>query len=204
MCLDTIDDPAFVHELMRFATEYAKRFGEAVLGTKIGLSYTDPTASCSLVGPDTYREFIKPYHQELVDYFKARKVGTTVHICGTTHQIHEDLMDVGFVAITIDLDQQADPALKVDQLDKLVTLGNQRNVVAIGNVDVTIFERATRQEIEAEVRRCIDTVGRRSRFVLSTSCELPPRANPDCVRWFMDCARDYGRYERILGADVPR
>src|SRR5256886_12867039 len=146
MCLDTIDDPAFVHDLMRFSTEYAKQVGDAVLGTKIGLSYSDPTASCSLVGPDTYREFIKPYHQELVNYFRAKKVGTTVHICGTTHQIHEDLVDVGFVAITIDLDQQADPGLKVDQLDKLVTLGNQRGVVAIGNVDVTIFERATQAE----------------------------------------------------------
>src|SRR5436309_1294158 len=160
MCLDTIDDPRFVHELMRFTTEYAKRVGDAVLETRIGLSYSDPTASCSLVGPDTYREFIKPYHKDLVDHFRAKKVGTTVHICGTTHQIHEDLVDVGFVAITIDLDQQGDPALKVDQLDKLVTLGNQRNVVAIGNVDVTIFERATKAEIEAEVRRCIDTVGR--------------------------------------------
>jgi uroporphyrinogen decarboxylase len=197
MCLDTIDDPEFVHELMRFTTEYAKRVGDAVLETRIGLSYSDPTASCSLVGPDTYREFIKPYHKELVDYFKAKKVGTTVHICGTTHQIHEDLMDVGFVAITIDLDQQADPALKVDQLDRLVTLGNQRGVVAIGNVDVTIFERATRAEIEAEVRRCIDTVGHRSRFVLSTSCELPPRADPECVRWFMEAAREYGRYDRM-------
>jgi uroporphyrinogen decarboxylase len=200
MCLDTIDDPEFVHELMRFATEFAKRMGEAVLETRIGLSYSDPTASCSLVGPDTYREFIKPYHKDLVDHFKAKKVGTTVHICGTTHQIHEDLMDVGFVAVTIDLDQQADPALKVDQLDRLVTLGNQRGVVGIGNVDVTIFERATREEIEAEVKRCIDTVGRRSRFVLSTSCELPPQANPDCVQWFMDAAREYGRWDRILGA----
>ena len=70
--------------------------------------------------------------------------------------------------------------------------------IAVGNVDATIFERATRAEIEAEVRRCIDTVGRRSRFVLSTSCELPPRANPDCVKWFMDAAREYGRWERIF------
>src|SRR5437870_5291287 len=152
MCLDTIDDPQFVHELMRFTTEYAKRIGDAVLETGIGLSYSDPTASCSLVGPDTYREFIKPYHKALVDYFKAKKVGTTVHICGTTHQIHEDLVDVGFVAITIDLDQQSDPALKVDQLDRLVTLGNQRGVVAIGNVDVSTFERATQAQAEAAVR----------------------------------------------------
>jgi uroporphyrinogen decarboxylase len=203
MCIDTLEDPDFVHALMRFATDYAKRVGDAVLTTRIGLSYSDPTASCSLVGPDTYREFIKPYHQEMVDYFKAKKVGTTVHICGTTHQIHEDLVDVGFVAITIDLDQQADPALQVDQLDRLITLGNARNVVAIGNVDVTIFERATRAEIEAEVRRCIDTARGRSRFVLSTSCELPPRADPNCVQWFMDAAREYGRYDRILERRPP-
>ena len=200
MCLDTIDDPEFVHELMRFSTEYAKQVGDAVLGTRIGLSYSDPTASCSLVGPDTYREFIKPYHQDLVNYFKAKKVGTTVHICGTTHQIHQDLVDVGFVAITIDLDQQGDPALQVDQLDRLITLGNQQGVVAIGNVDVTIFERATKQQVEAEVKRCIDTAGKRSRFVLSTSCELPPRADPDCVKWMMDAAREYGRYDRILSS----
>ncbi len=199
MCLDTLEDPAFVHALMRFTTEYAKRVGEAVLTTKIGLSYSDPTASCSLVGPETYREFIKPYHQDLVDHFRARQVGTTIHICGTTHQIHEDLVDVGFVAITIDLDQQADPALRVDQLDRLLTLGDQRGVVAIGNVDVTIFERASRAEIEAEVRRCIATARGRPRFVLSTSCELPPRANPDCVKWFMEAAREYGRSERMGG-----
>src|SRR2546429_4339563 len=47
MCLDTIDDPRFVHELMRFTTEYAKRVGDAVLETRIGLSYSDPTASRS-------------------------------------------------------------------------------------------------------------------------------------------------------------
>jgi len=72
-------------------------------------------------------------------------------------------------------------------------------------VDVTIFERAPKPEIEAEVRRCIDTVGQRSRFVLSISCELPPRANPDCVKWMMDAARGYGRYVRMLSAaSVPR
>src|SRR5262249_41074864 len=142
----------------------------------------------------------KPYHKDLVDHFKAKKVGTTVHICGTTHQIHEDLMDVRFVAVTIDLDQQADPALKVDQLDRLVTLGNQRGVVGIGNVDVTIFERPTREELEGEGKRCVDAVGRLSPCVLPTSCERPPQANPDCVKWFMAAAREYGRWDRILGA----
>src|SRR5262245_55136575 len=140
MLLDTFEDPKFIHDLMRVTTDFCKLWGDAIAKTGIGLSFSEPTASISLISPDNYREFVAPYHKELVDYFKAKKVGTTVHICGTTHQIHEDLVDVGFVAITIDLDQQADPKLQVDQLDKLVTLGNQR-VVAIGNVDATKFEK---------------------------------------------------------------
>ena len=26
-----------------------------------------------------------------------------------------------------------------------------------------------------------------------------PQASSDCVKWFMDSAHDFGRYERILG-----
>ena len=53
---------------------------------------------------------------------------------------------------------------------------------AIGNVDATKFEKATQAEMEAEVRRCIDTAARHSGFILSTSCEIPPRSNPEIVQ----------------------
>jgi hypothetical protein len=28
---------------------------------------------------------------------------------------------------------------------------------------------------------------------------IPPRSNPEVVQWFMDAAKDYGRYERFMG-----
>jgi MtaA/CmuA family methyltransferase len=198
MLLDTFEDPDFIHALMRFTTEFCKRWGEAIVGTRIGLSFSEPTASISLISPDNYREFIAPYHKELVEHFRARKVGLTTHICGTTYPIYEDLVQAGFTTVSFDLDQQADPALHVDQLARFMDVAGQR-AVAIGNVDATLFERATQAEIEAEVRRCVDTAARRSGFILSTSCEIPPRSRPEIVQWFMDAARDYGRYERLLG-----
>src|SRR5262249_48857248 len=73
MLLDTFEDPKFIHELMRFTTEYCKRWGDAIAKTKIGLSFSEPTASISLISPDNYREFVAPYHKELVEYFKANK-----------------------------------------------------------------------------------------------------------------------------------
>ena len=197
MLLDTFEDPQFIHDLMRFATEYCKRWGDAIVKTKIGLSFSEPTASISLISPDNYREFIAPYHKELVEYFKAKKVGLTTHICGTTYPIYEDLIACGFATISFDLDQQADPKLHVDQLSRFMAVSHGR-AVGIGNVDATLFERASQAEIEAEVRRCVDTAARHSGFILSTSCEIPPRSKPEIVQWFMDAAREYGRYERFM------
>ena len=96
-----------------------------------------------------------------MDYFKAKKVGLTTHICGTTYPIYEDLIGCGFTTISFDLDQQADPTLHVDQLARFMEV-SQGRAVAIGNVDATLFERATQAEIEAEVRRCVDTAARHS------------------------------------------
>jgi MtaA/CmuA family methyltransferase len=197
MLLDTFEDPQFIHDVMRVATDFCKVWGEAIVKTGIGLSFSEPTASISLISPDNYREFIAPYHKELVEHFKARKVGVTTHICGTTYPIYEDLLQVGFTTISFDLDQQADPTLYVDQLARFVEVARGR-AVAIGNVDATKFEKTTQAAMVADVRRCIDTAARQSAFILSTSCEIPPRSDPEAVKWFMDAAHEYGRYDRIF------
>ncbi len=200
MLLDTFEDPKFIHDLMRITTDFCKNWGDAIVATGIGLSFSEPTASISLISPDNYREFIAPYHKELVDYFKAKKVGVTTHICGTTYPIYEDLIRCGFTTISFDLDQQADPKLYVDQLKRFTEVSRGR-VVAIGNVDATKFEKTSQEAMAADVRRCIDTAARTSAFILSTSCEIPPRSDPDAVKWFMDVAREYGRYDRIFSSD---
>lgn len=201
MLLDTFEDPDFIHALMRVTTDFCKLWGDAIVKTGIGLSFSEPTASVSLISPDNYRQFVAPYHRELVEYFRAKKVGVTVHICGTTYPIYEDLIGCGFTTVSFDLDQQADPALHVDQLERFLQVSHGR-AVAIGNVDATKFERASREEIYAEVKRCLDTAARHSGYILSTSCEIPPRSDPQVVAWFMEAARDLGRYERIFATSA--
>ncbi|HBH00391.1 MAG TPA: hypothetical protein DDZ42_00515, partial [Candidatus Rokubacteria bacterium] len=202
MLLDTFEDPRFIHDVMRVTTDFCRLWGEAIVKTGIGLSFSEPTASISLISPDNYREFVAPYHTELVEHFKARKVGVTTHICGTTYPIFEDVIGCGFSTFSFDLDQQADPALHVDQLERFMEVARGR-AVAIGNVDATKFEKTTREAMYADVRRCVDAAARHSGFILSTSCEIPPRSDPEVVRWFMDAAHDLGRYERIFEGAEP-
>jgi MtaA/CmuA family methyltransferase len=197
MLLDTFEDPQFIHDVMRVTTDFCKLYGDAIVKTGIGLSFSEPTASISLISPDNYREFVAPYHKELVEHFKARKVGVTTHICGTTYPIFEDLLQCGFTTVSFDLDQQADPTLHVDQLARFMEVARGR-AVAIGNVDATKFERTSREAMYADVKRCVDTAGRQSGFILSTSCEIPPRSEPEIVQWFMDAAHEYGRYDRLF------
>ena len=174
MLLDTFEDPQFIHDVMRVATDFCKIWGDAIVKTGIGLSFSEPTASISLISPDNYREFVAPYHKELVDYFKAKKVGVTTHICGTTYPIFEDLIQCGFTTLSFDLDQQSDPTLYVDQLARFVEVAKGR-AVAIGNVDATKFEKTSREAMYADVKRCVDAAARQSGFILSTSCEIPPQ-----------------------------
>jgi uroporphyrinogen decarboxylase len=105
-----------------------------------------------------------------------------------THPLYEDLVDAGFGTISIDIDPS------VDQLKQLMQVAEKKAVV-IGNVDATIFERASKAQIEAEVKRCLATVGDRSGYILSTSCEIPPMSKPEIVQYFMDAARTLGRYQ---------
>src|SRR5258708_3343204 len=133
MLLDTFEDQQFIHDLMRVTTDFCKLWGDAIAKTKIVPSFSEPTASISLISPDNYRDFVAPYHKELVDYFKAKKVGVTAHICGVTYPIFEDLIGCGFTTISFDLDQQSDPSLHVDQLERFVQVAKGR-AAAIGNV----------------------------------------------------------------------
>jgi uroporphyrinogen decarboxylase len=197
MLLDTFEDPQFIHDVMRVATDFCKIYGDAIVKTGIGLSFSEPTASISLISPDNYRDFVAPYHKELVEYFKAKKVGVTTHICGTTYPIFEDLLQCGFTTVSFDLDQQGDPTLYVDQLARFMEVAKGR-AVAIGNVDATKFEKTSREAMYADVKRCVDTAARQSAFILSTSCEIPPRSEPEIVKWFMDAAHEYGRYDRVF------
>src|SRR2546430_819720 len=164
MLLDTFEDPKFIHDLMRITTDFCKSWGAAIVKTGIGLSFSEPTASISLISPDNYRDFIAPYHKELVDHFKAKKVGVTTHICGTTYPIFEDVIQCGFSTVSVDLDQQGDPKLYVDQLTRFMEVSRGR-VVAIGNVDATKFGKTTKEAMEAAVRRCLDTAARDSQCI---------------------------------------
>jgi uroporphyrinogen decarboxylase len=182
LIFDTFDDPKFVHELMKITTETAKVWGNAILSTGASLGYTEAAASCDVISPSLYKEFIKPYHIGLFSYFKEKRSSITLHICGNALPILRDMVETGPLVISLDS--------KVALSDAIQIIG--QDTVILGNVSTDLFIRGTRKDMDDAVKECIEAAHKKSRFILCSGCEVPINAPFDNLRWFMESARKYG------------
>ncbi len=182
LIFDTFDDPQYVHDLMKITTETARVCGDAMLETGVSLSFTDAAASCDIISPGIYKEFIKPYHIELFKHFKNRKAGVTLHICGNTRPILRDMVETGATALSIDSKVPLSKAVEI--------IG--KDTVIIGNVETNLFVQRDNANLKDAIKKCLDEALKRSRYILCTGCEVPINASLDSIRLFMKIARELG------------
>lgn len=186
---DILDDPDFVHNVLRFTTDLAKARGEALseAGTDM-LVFGDPNAGCSFISPKIYREFVKPYHEELIDHLKDRlPVRLGFHICGYTDPIMEDIVSLSLDWFEIDAPSS---------LEKMKEIARGKMVVR-GNTPTEIFARGTEEEIDDAVRECIEKGAPGGRYILSPGCAIPWNVKPDNAKAFIRAARKYGAKDYV-------
>jgi len=184
LIMDTYDDPKFVHELMKFTSEVSKGFIDAQSDIRIGPSFSEATCSLNLISPSIYRDFVLPYHKEIVNHCRERKVGLAMHICGYIDPIMEDVVSAGVTAISVD---------SASSLEKMIEVAKGKAVV-IGNVPVELFFKGTKEEMEKAVKNCIEIGAKESGYILASGCEIPDNSSIENVRNFFEAGYEYGRY----------
>lgn len=190
LIFDTVDDPAFVEELMRFTTEVTKILGSKVIETGLSLTMGEAASSCSLISPAIYQQFIKPRHKEIVDFFRLKKAGLSMHICGYIDPIMEDLLDLGIGALSLD---------SPSSLKRIVEI-SRKKIVLVGNVATTLFVSGSKEEMDASVKECIRAAGSGGAYIVSSGCELPYNATVERVQFFVKAAQEHGKTEKILSS----
>jgi uroporphyrinogen decarboxylase len=183
LLMDTVDDPGFVHELMKFTTEVVRQVGNALLKAGFAPSLGEAGASCSLISPSIFKEFIKPYHRELCSYFKSQRAFMSLHICGFIDPLMADVVETGIRFLSLDA-----PSC----LEKIIDLSAGRLTV-MGNVPTSLFAGGTREEMEQAIRDCIQTAAAGSGYILASGCEIPLNSTQDRVAHFFNYGRNYGR-----------
>ncbi len=181
---DALKDPDYVHELMQFCTRQSISFAEAIIPLGVGLGYSEAPASNSLISPKMYRTFVFPYHKQIVDHFKAKKVGLGLHICGYAEPILEDMVNTGMTNISIDAPTDIAKAVAA----------TRGKAVLIGNLDTNLFYSGSRDKMKAAIQNCIDNAPADSGYILSSGCEVPAIAPLEKVDWFHELVDELGRY----------
>ena len=181
---DAIKDPDYVHELMQFCTQQSIRFAEAIIPLGVGLGYSEAPASCSLISPKMYRAFVFPYHKQIVDHFKARKVGVGLHICGYADPILEDMVNTGVTNISIDAPTDLAKAVEA----------TRGKAVLIGNLNTNLFFSGSRDQMKAAITNCIDSAPSDSGYILASGCEVPGIAPLEKIDWFRELVDEIGQY----------
>jgi uroporphyrinogen decarboxylase len=189
-------EPEFVHEVLRRIMELCKlalgRYLDLVgpyiqiikMGDDLG------TQNGPQMSPKTYREVIKPYHQELFQFVRERTDARIfLHTCGSVYHLLPDLIDAGVEILNPvqvsarDMDTRR---LKAEFGDRLTFMGaiDTQQVLPFGSV----------QGVQAEVEQRIMDLGPGGGYILAPVHNVQADVPPGNLVAMYRHARRVGRY----------
>jgi len=188
--MDYFDHPDFAHELAQMITDFLiQLFLGAVDAGADALILDGDLAmnNTTLMSPAQYREFIKPYHKQIVDAVHARGVLMAKHSDGNLWPIMEDLVEIGLDGIHPIQPQSMD----IGEVKRRV--GDK--VCLLGNIDCQrLLCEATPGQVEQVVRDTIKAAAPGGGYILSSSNTIHPDVLPENAIAMFRAARKYGKY----------
>lgn len=146
----------------------------------------------TIVSPAMYRRLIKPRHARYFDEIhRLTSARILFHTCGSVVDVLEDLIEIGVDALNpvqVSARGMDTRALKAKAGKKLAFWGG------IDTHDV--LPRGTRSQVEGEVRRRIEELGRGGGYVLASVHNLQPGVPPENICKMFAAGRKLGVYSR--------
>ena len=183
------EDKKLIDDVIDFCLQASIAFGKAqkdagAHATSIG----DALAGPNLISPEMYRDFALTPERKWVEAVQGYGIPCSLHICGNTNSIIEDMGSTG--AKIIEIDWQLDMAHARKVLPK--------STVIMGNVDPSFpMVLGTPAEVEEGVRKAIAATRGKGHF-MSTGCAMGPNTPEANFRAMIAAARKYGSYEAVM------
>ncbi len=143
-----------------------------------------------MISPKQFEEFCLPYSREVHEKVLGMGVKHFLfHICG------EQELNLPYLTQI----PMGDPGIisfghEIDLTTAIKAFGDTG--IIIGNVEPTIVQNGTPQQVYELSRQCIEKGKDAPRgFMLATGCALPPYAPPYNIYVMMKAIKDFGCYE---------
>lgn len=157
---------------------------------KCVVSISDPVSCSNILSPLQFREFSLPYLTILIDEIKSiTGYMPSLHICGTTRPIWEDLRELNISSFSVDNCEDMFVAKEIFG-DKMTVLGN------VPPVEVLRF--GTIDDVINSVKECISKAGDSPNgYMVATGCATPFKTPEENLKAFVYAVRKYGSGAKI-------
>ena len=182
------EDPEVIHHALEWTTKAHIIFANAMLEIAHSTSMGDSYAGPNLVSPAKYVEFALPYEQQVVKAVQTKDRPYSIHICGNTTKI---------------IDQMALTGSKILEVDWQMDMGEARekvpmDVVLMGNIDPSDpLVQGTPDDVDAKAKYIIEKTKGRG-LILSSGCAMGGNTPPENVAAMVTAAKKYGTYEQLM------
>jgi uroporphyrinogen-III decarboxylase len=190
LLMDALLDADFYHEMMRYFLDRYKGFVQQLIDAGVDvLSAGGNVGNGKMVGPDFFRSYIWPYEKELIDFIQGQGVAVLYHNCGYARSLLHLYPGLGLQAY----ESLTPPPYGDTVLAEAVEAFGKRTTLLGGIDQLDLLRTGTPREIEATVKRVLDTVRGRCHFILGTTDYFNENTPEEKIRVLADAGHRYGR-----------
>lgn len=183
------EDKQLIDDVLEYCRKISVVFAKAQKDagahvTSIGDAFAGP----NLISPDMYRQFALIPEQKLTKEVQEYGIPFSIHICGNTNGIIQDMGTTGAKILEVDW------MLDIKEARKLVP----EDTVLMGNIDPSFpLVLGTPADVDTAVKELIEaTKGRR--HIISSGCAMGRNTPPENFKAFIEAVHRYGSYEEIM------
>lgn len=127
-----------------------------------------------IMGPELWREFIKPRIREMYAQVKSKGKFVLIHCCGKIQEVFPDLIECG-----VDVFNPFQPEV-MDVFDMKKLFGNE--MCFYGGISIQrTLPFGTVDQVKDEVKKLIDIVGKDGGYIAAPSHAIPGDAKPENI-----------------------
>ena len=180
---DLLMEPDKVHLLLEYSTEAGIQFIRLMAGTGAHMvSNGDSVAGPEMIPPEFYTEFALPYEKRLVNEAHNLGLAYTLHICGDTEMILEDMVKTG--ADALELDYLTDIQKIYDHCHS--------STLMIGNLDPSaVLKYGTPKLVKQKTLELLEIYKDSPRLMINAGCAIPPDTPPENIRTMIETTHRY-------------
>ena len=176
-------DDERIEILLDYCTDITSQFIRLMAQTGCDMvSNGDSPAGPELISPEMYRKYAMPYEKRVADVARECGIAYTLHICGNTDSILDDMMDTGSDAFELDY--------KTDILKIHNKFSSSRTF--IGNIDPSgVLCMGSPALVRDKTLELLSNYKDSPRLIVNAGCAIPAETPSGNLKMMIETVRNY-------------